>query len=559
MHLQQRKQLEVLQSRTDSGGSLQVIRASTVQTSSSRTSMAQPPPDTGGDAPRKYFGGLHSSFGSAAGGHQRDERSKSASTEDMMSIGYDPAAANDNSDDDDNPTEWRRVSKIRRSLQYPKTVAPRRFSSRPTDLPANLTSISQIKKDLQIDVLAKRMIAKTPSPLPSPGTDDDGKTIVVKKATLINADSLSGIRGKLKRLSDESLYKDDMMVVSPSADETNFIQPPSSDLKSKSLTPADWYLRRKSYGFEDMPLNASAAEAMPVARRRIDASTDSGLGRSGEISATNWQVAAKPRGTIITLSGQLDNARDDSSGGGGSSETTKRHSIAVDDSKYVRDTKMMIHLNSATSSDTTWNKMNPISTSTEDAISRRAKRVEFCKTEVHFAAESGRVNIIETAAKPPSTNNFRRRRRSSSINTTTSSSSSSVLEGGSVPAPSATLKHFGDDSSEEQFQQLSSNIAAASSDVKIVVSESFSDETLPHDGEQIDEISLRGILKNMPVKPRPYHLGENLENSERLWGVRLKSVDGVAATTHQHQKDQISKRGIYQNKLLFVHAKFFFR
>lgn len=54
----------------------------------------------------------------------------------------------DNSDDDDDdPIEWRRVSKIRRSLQYPKATAPR-YSSRPTDLPE--VSISKIKKDLEI-------------------------------------------------------------------------------------------------------------------------------------------------------------------------------------------------------------------------------------------------------------------------------------------------------------------------------------------------------------------------------------------------------------------------
>lgn len=39
------------------------------------------------------------------------------------------------------------------------------------------------------------------------------------------------------------------------------------------------------------------------------------------------------------------------------------------------------------------------------------KKVEFCKTEIHFAADSGKVNIVETDGKPPPTNKFRRRRR----------------------------------------------------------------------------------------------------------------------------------------------------
>jgi hypothetical protein len=43
---------------------------------------------------------------------------------------------------------------------------------------------------------------------------------------------------------------------------------------------------------------------------------------------------------------------------------------------------------------------------------KKHKKVEFCKTEVHFAAEPGRFNIVETDEKPPP-NNIRRRRRSS--------------------------------------------------------------------------------------------------------------------------------------------------
>lgn len=44
---------------------------------------------------------------------------------------------------------------------------------------------------------------------------------------------------------------------------------------------------------------------------------------------------------------------------------------------------------------------------------KKHKKVEFCKTEVHFAAEPGRFNIVETDEKPPP-NNIRRRRRNSS-------------------------------------------------------------------------------------------------------------------------------------------------
>ncbi|KAK0178951.1 hypothetical protein PV327_007788 [Microctonus hyperodae] len=42
---------------------------------------------------------------------------------------------------------------------------------------------------------------------------------------------------------------------------------------------------------------------------------------------------------------------------------------------------------------------------------KAVKKVGFCKTEVHFAADSGKVNIVETDGKPPPTNKFRRRRK----------------------------------------------------------------------------------------------------------------------------------------------------
>lgn len=47
---------------------------------------------------------------------------------------------------------------------------------------------------------------------------------------------------------------------------------------------------------------------------------------------------------------------------------------------------------------------------------RAVKKVGFCKTEVHFAADSGKVNIVETDGKPPPTNKFRRRRKNHNPN-----------------------------------------------------------------------------------------------------------------------------------------------
>lgn len=291
----------------------------------------------------------------------------------------------------------------------------------------------------------------------------------------------------------------------------------SNATKTRESIPADWYLRRKSYGFEDMPNQADSAMS------RMENSTDSGLGRSGEItsiwsasSALQPDIDSKPRGTIITLSGQFDDDTELQK-----SIEGKRHSIAFDESKYVKDTKTLIHLSGLNGKE--WNAS---SNNLLDENGRRSKRVEFCKTEVHFAAESGRVNIVETDGKPPSTNNFRRRRR-------TSSSNNSYADSAATTAAVATpnLMHFGDEARKELVPFTGNTV---DNEVKITVTEHAASESNVVSSvsrqkedtveELLDEISLRGILKNKPVKPRPYHLGENFENSERLWGIRLKPV-----------------------------------
>lgn len=65
-------------------------------------------------------------------------------------------------------------------------------------------------------------------------------------------------------------------------------------------------------------------------------------------------------------------------------------------------------------------EQSPTTTTTTTTLQtngvKPVKKVEFCKTEIHFAADSGKVNIVETDGKPPPTNKFRRRRRNHSLN-----------------------------------------------------------------------------------------------------------------------------------------------
>lgn len=42
--------------------------------------------------------------------------------------------------------------------------------------------------------------------------------------------------------------------------------------------------------------------------------------------------------------------------------------------------------------------------------------------------------------------------------------------------------------------------------------------------DSVDDMAIRGILKNKPVKPKQYHLGENLKDIGSMWGVKLNPI-----------------------------------
>lgn len=414
-----------------------------------------------------------------------------------------------------------------------------------------------------------------------------------KKASFITAESLKEVRGKLRRLSDESLYKDDILSQSDDlnkSDEdmddlidghsvtieevetiqdsqictqenntllheshflpnenTNSLE--SRNNKMRDLSNNEWYSRRKSYGFEKMT-------PPPDTSSRMQESTDSGLGRSGEFSSQWSPTETSPKGTVVALGENplrhngsatcitLVNGTHDIKSSSYKEDDVKRHSIAVDEAKYVRDnlrrvfdTKTSVHLNGFYYEDLNQNG---------DDKDRKSKRVEFCKTEVHFAAESGRVNIVETELKPPPTNNFRRRRRTNSGG----SIGASYLEAISSGAP---VTHFGDTEKKNvEFLKPKEEPVVTTS----VVSSAFDNLLISKfDDDQSDEISIRGILKNKPIKPRPYHLGENIENSESLWGVRLRPTSNDFSLWQAEQEDEEDK-GDRRGEYLFVFEMF---
>uniref|UniRef100_A0A6P4EKW6 Serine-rich adhesin for platelets isoform X3 n=1 Tax=Drosophila rhopaloa TaxID=1041015 RepID=A0A6P4EKW6_DRORH len=525
------------------------------------------------------------------------QRSRSISTDDLSNDWEreDPA---------EQPVgEWRRVSKLRRSFQSqdhyksPTSLAPR--PARPLDLPGNSVSVARLRAELEngrrlhtamrnnhVDLAALDTILNTPSA---------AKPTVAKRNTFLTAESLQEIRGKLKKLSDESLYKEDFLAYhqkkpvlvreiseekvdpTPPASTTNSAFRPvhnthslESRQRQKDTSSSEWHLRRKSYGFEKM----SPPEDKSIFR--VDASTDSGLGRSGE-QLGNWSPTERERER-----NERNAAAHQNNGGGGTivhfgrsrkpipasspteGELSKRHSIAVEETwRDVRKTSQ-VHVNGVSSS---------TNTTTHHLTHKGSaqKRVEFCKTEVHFAAESGRVNIVETDGKPPPTQNFRRRRRTTASGPLQSLVKSASAGGGSsttsTTTPSSEVTHFGDepqrrktiatstvayratlmDPPEVVTQPISSNSnSSISSSSQVTVTtvakpvhepryslmESTSRNSYTStsgvdttDNETDELSSIRGILKNKPVKPKPYHLGENIESADVLWSVPTMKVD----------------------------------
>ncbi|XP_065724256.2 serine-rich adhesin for platelets isoform X3 [Drosophila suzukii] len=522
------------------------------------------------------------------------QRSRSISTDDLSNDWEREDAA-------EQPVgEWRRVSKLRRSFQsqdHYKSPGPS-TRPRPLDLPGNSVSVARLRAELEngrrlhtamrnnhVDLAALDNILNTPSAKPT----------VAKRNTFLTAESLQEIRGKLKKLSDESLYKEDFLAYhqkkpvavreisveqvdpSPPAQSTPSAFRPvhnthslESRQRQKDTSSSEWHLRRKSYGFEKM----SPPEDKSIFR--VDASTDSGLGRSGE-QLGNWSPTERERernernaaaahqhgGTIVHFGRSLKPAIPSSSASPTDGELSKRHSIAVEETwRDVRKTSQ-VHVNGGTAVSSHSNTTSHLHKGSAQ------KRVEFCKTEVHFAAESGRVNIVETDGKPPPTQNFRRRRRTTTASGPLQSlvkSASAGCSGGGTTTQTSEVTHFGDpvdrrktiatstvayratlmDPPEVVSQPISSSSSSTTSSTQVTVTtvdkpvrepryslmESTSRNSYTStsgvdttDNETDELSSIRGILKNKPVKPKPYHLGENIESADVLWSVPAMKMD----------------------------------
>ncbi|XP_026742480.1 uncharacterized protein LOC113504417 isoform X4 [Trichoplusia ni] len=266
-----------------------------------------------------------------------------------------------------------------------------------------------------------------------------------------------------------------------------------STLKYKSLlnNSNDWNSRRKSYSFEDTaPLNESIIHSNDTLA--MESSTDSGICKSTEIvndymdDSTHTKSFPrddkKPQKNEESFRDWLSKNRPISQYRGTKFKTYRDHEIVMEDPIENNITlqssgKVSITLPvTVEGDDENYQKVSQV---IEDG-ERKVKRVEFCKTEVHFTAESGKVNIIETDNKPPPSNDFRKRR------------SAFVPMQDMIEKP---ITLFGDKTDIPTTNGIGTALNVSGSEL------SESDE---------NTAATKSILKNKIPKPKPYLLGENM-------------------------------------------------
>lgn len=359
-----------------------------------------------------------------------------------------------------------------------------------------------------------------------------------KRNSFITVESLNEVKSRLRRTSSASLLKEDeeiddgIVTEEPNMNQSkvrSYIYGMDQVLNSKngfgsnslesrsSIKSDDWYNRRKSYGFEKM----TQEDKSIFNNNYIESSTDSGICQSSEIVV----VPTAKLDSDSSVSG--DELRNRSVG------NVKKIAHLFDSDTKLNSTTIKIPISKNNNvvnlfhdSESNQDESSDgffFSNNTNNIDDRKTKKVEFCKTEVHFAADSGKVNIVETDEKPPPTNNFRRRRRNSGP---------TLFHSPDFNKNGLPLLHFGDSSYEKTMfgigdldEDVYENLNPSLGVVTVNTNNScLENEESKKYSEEFDNI--KGILKNKPLKPKPYILG--FDSDEELisnkFGIKLRPV-----------------------------------
>lgn len=263
-----------------------------------------------------------------------------------------------------------------------------------------------------------------------------------------------------------------------------------STLKFKSLLNNSndiWNNRRKSYSFEDTsPLSETILHSNDTLA--MESSTDSGICKSTEIvNDVIEEECEKDDEKIPTNSDIKEESFKDWLARNRQINAQKSTDLKINKENISAPYHSNVSLQATGKVSISLTK-DPIKIYNNDDDTRRTKRVEFCKTELHFAAESGKVNIIATDEKPPPSNDFRKRRSAF------------------VPIRDNFDKHvtlFGD--KYDNLLVIKEDNGTANSDVL--------------ENEEENTAATKSILKNKIPKPKPYLLGENMDIGEKeiIW------------------------------------------
>ncbi|XP_045445527.1 serine-rich adhesin for platelets [Melitaea cinxia] len=302
-------------------------------------------------------------------------------------------------------------------------------------------------------------------------------------ASIIDLDSRASSRSTLRRSfrnkEDVQRVHNINTRVSPLLDAPIAL----STLKYTSLLNGndEWNNRRKSYSFEDTsPITQNISNKKDSFT--MDSSTDSGICKSSEIVNDHFNSKKYTSFSEKTNDKQEESFTDWLSRNRLKTykDMTPSKKINTPDSQRNGDKiavksagKVTITLPIESHKDI----QRYTKTLKSDDCDRRTKKVEFCKTELHFAVDTGTVNIIATDEKPPPSNDFRRRR-------------SAFVPLNERIEKSITL--FGEKTELSENNVEENNISCDFGDA---------DE---------NTAATKSILKNKIPKPKPYLLGENM-------------------------------------------------
>ncbi|XP_060874382.1 uncharacterized protein LOC132948092 isoform X2 [Metopolophium dirhodum] len=272
----------------------------------------------------------------------------------------------------------------------------------------------------------------------------------LKKPTFITVESLKKTKNNLRHLNEDKDKEDDGIEtdVKPTGDSR------SLDYRGSALTRTEeWYNRRKSYGFEKVTTsdNSGKYATDPSA---MDSSTDSGICRSTENGLSNSsRQSSVDRESIADLVKKYSNK-----------EINNNTQVHAYNTTVVAKGKILEAINSLRSKSSAYfdvvKPSDTISESTEnddsekeqvytrrlsvgmdmamdknvdrDEVPKRHsiavvsevadrepsidkkngnKKVEFCRTEVHFDATPGKINIVDMEDKPAPAQLYRPKKR----------------------------------------------------------------------------------------------------------------------------------------------------